>query len=104
MAQSWVQDELFVPLKIIEPTDEMPTGTSLKETTGRTYPLGEAAAQLIGYLGNVTAEDIEKDETLASNGQIGRSGLEAALTESCGAKMAEKSPSQMKTVLKNRFF
>lgn len=78
LAQSWVQDELFVPLKIIEPTDEMPTGTSLKETTGRTYPLGEAAAQLIGYLGNVTAEDIEKDETLASNGQIGRSGLEAA--------------------------
>lgn len=78
LGQSWVQDEMFVPLKIIEPTDEMPTGTSLKETTGRTYPLGEAAAQLIGYLGNVTAEDIEKDETLASNGQIGRSGLEAA--------------------------
>lgn len=78
LGQSWVQDELFVPLKIIEPTDEMPTGTSLKETTGRTYPLGEAAAQLIGYLGNVTSEDIEKDETLASNGQIGRSGLEAA--------------------------
>lgn len=78
LGQSWVQDELFVPLKIIESTDEMPTGTSLKETTGRTYPLGEAAAQLIGYLGNVTAEDIEKDETLASNGQIGRSGLEAA--------------------------
>lgn len=78
LGQSWVQDELFVPLKIIEPTDEMPTGTSLKETTGRTYPLGETAAQLIGYLGNVTAEDIEKDETLASNGQIGRSGLEAA--------------------------
>lgn len=78
LEQSWVQDELFVPLKIIEPTDEMPTGTSLKETSGRTYPLGEAAAQLIGYLGNVTAEDIEKDETLASNGQIGRSGLEAA--------------------------
>lgn len=78
LGQSWVQDELFVPLKIIEPTDEMPTGTSLKETTGRTYPLGEAAAQLIGYLGNVTAEDIEKDETLASNGQIGRSGLETA--------------------------
>ena len=78
LGQSWVQDELFVPLKIIEPTDEMPTGTSLKETIGRTSPLGEAAAQLIGSLGNVTAEDIEKDETLASNGQIGRSGLEAA--------------------------
>ena len=37
LGQSWVQDELFVPLKIIEPTDEMPTGTSLKETTGRTW-------------------------------------------------------------------
>ncbi|WP_449260107.1 penicillin-binding protein PBP4(5) [Enterococcus casseliflavus] len=94
LGQSWVQDELFVPLKIIEPTDEMPTGTSLKETTGRTYPLGEAAAQLIGYLGNVTAEDIEKDETLASNGQIGRSGLEAAFDKELrgenGGKIAIK--------------
>jgi len=88
LGQSWVQDELFVPLKIIEPTDEMPTGTSLKETTGRTYPLGEAAAQLIGYLGNVTAEDIEKDETLASNGQIGRSGLEAAFDKELRGKIA----------------
>lgn len=75
--QSWVQDDYFVPLKIVEPTNDLPTGASIQETTGRTYPLGEAAAQLIGYVGDITAEDIEKDDTLASNGKIGRSGLEA---------------------------
>ncbi|MGH1706081.1 penicillin-binding transpeptidase domain-containing protein [Enterococcus gallinarum] len=75
--QSWVQDDYFVPLKIVEPTADLPTGASIQETAGRTYPLGEAAAQLIGYVGDITAEDVEKDDTLASNGKIGRSGLEA---------------------------
>lgn len=58
--QSWVQDDYFVPLKIVEPTADLPTGASIQETAGRTYPLGEAAAQLIGYVGDITAEDVEK--------------------------------------------
>lgn len=78
LSQSWVQDDYFVPLKIVDQTNDLPTGASIQETTGRTYPLGEAAAQLIGYIGTVTAEDIEKNPELSSNSQIGRAGLEAA--------------------------
>lgn len=78
LSQSWVQDDYFVPLKIVDQTADLPTGASIQETTGRTYPLGEAAAQLIGYIGTVTAEDIENNPELSSNSQIGRAGLEAA--------------------------
>ncbi|WP_394898276.1 penicillin-binding protein PBP4(5) [Enterococcus gallinarum] len=88
--QSWVQDDYFVPLKIVEPTADLPTGASIQETVGRTYPLGEAAAQLIGYVGDITAEDVEKDDTLASNGKIGRSGLEAAFDKELRGKNGGK--------------
>ena len=87
---SWVQDDYFVPLKIVEPTADLPTGASIQETAGRTYPLGEAAAQLIGYVGDITAEDVEKDDTLASNGKIGRSGLEAAFDKELRGKNGGK--------------
>jgi len=45
----------------------------------RIYPLAEAAAHLIGYVGYVTAEDLEKEEYAGLTGQdfIGKSGLEA---------------------------
>lgn len=76
--QSWVQADHFVPLKVLnDDAGNLPTGAATQEVAGRTYPLGEAAAQLIGYLGKVTAEDIEKNPELASDGVIGRSGLEA---------------------------
>lgn len=88
--QSWVQDDYFVPLKIVEPTADLPTGASIQETAGRTYPLGEAAAQLIGYVGDITAEDVEKDDTLASNGKIGRSGFEAAFDKELRGKNGGK--------------
>lgn len=88
--QSWVQDDYFVPLKIVEPTADLPTGASIQETAGRTYPLGEAAAQLIGYVGDITAEDVEKDDTLASNGKIGRSGLEATFDKELRGKNGGK--------------
>ncbi len=78
LSQSWVQDDYFVPLTIVDNTADLPTGASIQETTGRRYPLGEAVALLIGYLGNVTAEDIESNPSLSSNSQIGRAGLEAA--------------------------
>ena len=85
-----MQDDYFVPLKIVEPTADLPTGASIQETVGRTYPLGEAAAQLIGYVGDITAEDVEKDDTLASNGKIGRSGLEAAFDKELRGKNGGK--------------
>ncbi|MGF2123154.1 penicillin-binding transpeptidase domain-containing protein [Enterococcus faecium] len=79
ISQSWVQPDYFVPLKIIDgATPELPAGATIQEVDGRYYPLGEAAAQLIGYVGDITAEDIDKNPELSSNGKIGRSGLELA--------------------------
>lgn len=78
LEQPWVQPDYFVPLTIIDSDDsELPTGASTQKITGRSYPLGEAAAQLIGYIGTITAEDIEKNPELSSSGKIGRTGLEA---------------------------
>nr|AEP33233.1 penicillin-binding protein Pbp5 [Enterococcus faecium] len=79
ISQSWVQPDYFVPLKIIDgATPELPAGATIQEVDRRYYPLGEAAAQLIGYVGDITAEDIDKNPELSSNGKIGRSGLEMA--------------------------
>ncbi|HFJ6571930.1 TPA: penicillin-binding transpeptidase domain-containing protein [Enterococcus faecium] len=79
ISQNWVQPDYFVPLKIIDgATPELPAGATIQEVDGRYYPLGEAAAQLIGYVGDITAEDIDKNPELSSNGKIGRSGLEMA--------------------------
>ncbi|MGM0212841.1 penicillin-binding protein PBP4(5) [Enterococcus sp. AZ109] len=80
LEQGWVQDDFFVPLKTVNATpDSVPEGVEVHQATGRTYPLGEAAAQLIGYVGKVTAEDLEKNDELAAESLIGRTGLERAL-------------------------
>lgn len=81
LSASWVQDDHFVPIKTL--IDETPDlegigGVTFGQTTIRYYPLKEAAAQLVGYTGQVTAEDIEKNPTLKANSLIGKTGLEAA--------------------------
>lgn len=78
LSASWVTEESFVPVKIVE-EDNRPeiTGVVYQETTARTYPLAEAGAHLIGYTGEVFAEDIEEDPTLSPGDIIGKSGLEA---------------------------
>ncbi|URZ86795.1 penicillin-binding transpeptidase domain-containing protein [Floricoccus penangensis] len=77
IGQSWVQPQYFVPLKTysVEPTD-VPKGATITKVDGRYYPLKEAAAQLIGYVGQITKEDIDKNPALSSEGVIGRTGLE----------------------------
>lgn len=77
ISQSWVQPEYFVPLKTysVEPTG-LPRGATVTKIDGRYYPLKEAAAQLIGYVGQITKEDIDKNSALSSEGVIGRTGLE----------------------------
>ena len=87
LSQGWVQDDFFVPLKTTaDAPKETPDGLEVKEATGRTYPLKEAAAQLIGYVGKVTAEDMKKNDDLASDSLIGRSGLEMALDKQLRGK------------------
>ncbi|MBM7688186.1 penicillin-binding protein [Enterococcus ureilyticus] len=79
LKQSWVQADSFVPLTVsFEPVTTLPKGAASQDATVRYYPLKEAAAQLVGYVGTITAEDIEKDPTLSSNGVVGKVGLEQA--------------------------
>ncbi|EPC85914.1 penicillin-binding protein PBP4(5) [Lacticaseibacillus paracasei] len=75
LKQSWVTDDTFVPVKIVTDSPTM-TGAAYQTIGSRTYPLGEAAAQLIGYVGTATADDIRKDPTLTANSKIGKTGLE----------------------------
>lgn len=79
LKQDWVKPDAFVPLAIsFDPVTTLPTGAASQDTIVRYYPLKEAAAQLVGYVGTITAEDIEKDSTLSSTGVIGKVGLEQA--------------------------
>lgn len=82
LSASWVTDESFVPFKIIDDGDTPEVnGVMYQETTARTYPLGKAGAHLIGYVGEVFAEDIEENPTLQTGDIIGKSGLEATFDE-----------------------
>ena len=50
----------------------------ISDTEVRAYPLGDAAAHLVGYVQSVTAEDLEKHagEGYTASSVIGRSGAE----------------------------
>ncbi|MCM2137750.1 penicillin-binding transpeptidase domain-containing protein [Vagococcus fluvialis] len=91
LEQSWVTEELFVPLKTL-PSDQVVTEMEAlnihhKEISKRYYPLKEAAAQLIGYTGTVTAEELEKDPELSGFETTGKTGLEAQLDKELRGKI-----------------
>jgi len=77
LAQNWVTDESLVPFEVVDEgkTPEV-TGVLYQQTTDRLYPLGEAAAHLTGYVGDVSAEDIENNPLLRAGQVVGKSGLE----------------------------
>ena len=106
LSAQWVQEDSFVPIKTIpvvkeleltsiEPDEEalfekdrhdkllqLP-GVMITEVEIRTYPLGEAAAHLVGYVQGVTAEDLEEHtgEGYTANSVIGRTGIESLYEE-----------------------
>lgn len=89
LSADWVKPDLFVPITKVPTTKEnldklWATGAvTNKEVTGRVYPYGEAAAHLVGYISQVTAEDLEKseNESLSANDMIGKRGLEQLYDE-----------------------
>ncbi|MBL1228460.1 penicillin-binding transpeptidase domain-containing protein [Enterococcus sp. BWB1-3] len=111
LAQSWVKDDWVVPIKTLENAistaemGELPSGASIGSTNQRHYPYGEATAHLLGYVGKVSAEDIEKNPVLSEEDYIGKSGLEAAFDEQLrgksGAviKIVDKDGKEKKTLL-----
>ncbi len=84
---TWAIGDTFVPVKILygnEVVDrrvELPEGAIIGYANRRYYPLKDAAAHLIGYIGQVTQEDIENDPTLTEHDVIGKSGLEATFDQ-----------------------
>lgn len=82
LAAEWVTDESFVPFTYVD-EEEPPelAGVMYQETTTRTYPLGEAGAHFLGYIGEVFAEDIEANPELQPGDIIGKAGLEATFDE-----------------------
>lgn len=77
LEQKWVQADSFVPIKTILTGDlkESP-GLTYAQKELRTYPLNQATAHLIGYVGEVSAEDIKKNPKLNVGDIIGKTGLE----------------------------
>lgn len=106
LEQGWVTPDSFVPFKGMAQDAELPQvpGVLYQETMARTYPLNEAASHLIGYVGEVSAEDIEKDPTLRTGDVIGKSGLEATYDDRLrgqkgGRIEIQTSDGELKTVL-----
>lgn len=102
----WVQANYFVPLKTVTKVSETDLmayspdeqilkekerqdallsipGVMITDTEIRSYPFGAAAGHLVGYVQNVTAEDLEAhpDEGYTETSVIGRSGMEALFEE-----------------------
>ncbi|WP_026892524.1 penicillin-binding transpeptidase domain-containing protein [Lacrimispora aerotolerans] len=102
LAAKWVKEDSFVPLKTLKKVDEFNLvssqprednvknkelqdkllaipGVLISDTPVRFYPLMESGAHLVGYVQNVTAEDIKEhpDEDYLTDSVIGRSGMEA---------------------------
>lgn len=88
--ENWVEPDLFVPIKIIPKTKEDllnqlwdVDGIAGRETTGRVYPSAEATAHLVGYIGQITSEELEDKDpgVYSSNDMIGKRGLEQIFEE-----------------------
>nr|WP_218841899.1 penicillin-binding transpeptidase domain-containing protein [Lacticaseibacillus absianus] len=97
LAQSWVTDENFVPIKVVTANPAL-TGVVYQQVAQRTYPLGEAAAQLIGYVGEVSADDLKVHPSLQAGDRIGKAGLERAYN----TKLAGKAGGSLTIVDQNK--
>ncbi|MFY4777062.1 penicillin-binding transpeptidase domain-containing protein [Metabacillus sp. RGM 3146] len=91
--QSWVKPGYFVPLKELSLEDkdraakltEIPS-VSARQVPARVYPYKESFAHLIGYIGPVIKEDLEKHKDYSAQDQIGKRGLEQVYEEQLKGK------------------
>ncbi|MFJ7745057.1 penicillin-binding transpeptidase domain-containing protein [Peribacillus sp. NPDC097295] len=97
--QSWVQPSYFVPIKQMSSDDTATLnklvsipGVSVNNADERIYPYNKATAHLIGYVGEASAEDLEKlkGKGYTANDVIGKRGLEQILEERLKGKPGGK--------------
>lgn len=82
---SWVKPDQFVPIATVQKSNRdtvlkliaLP-GVRSQEVACRVYPYSEAEGHLIGYIGTVTKDDLNKlkDQDYSQNDKIGKAGLE----------------------------
>ena len=109
----WVTDESFVPLKTISSNETeikdkllQIKGVKISSTKVRAYRLGEAAAQLTGYVQTITKEELEKSEGYTSTSLIGKTGLEQKYEDRLKGKngveiyIEDKDGKRKKTLIK----
>lgn len=103
--QSWVTDESLVPFTIVD-TGNTPEvqGVRYQQSSDRLYSLDQAAAHLVGYVGEANAEDLERDPSLVAGQIIGKTGLEAVFNDQlsgiAGGRIAiEDAEGELKEVL-----
>lgn len=90
LSASWVKDDTFVPLKKVQVDStelkeqllQIP-GIKITSTKSRVYPLGEATAHLVGYVQNITADELKanRGKGYTSTSVIGKAGLEKQYEE-----------------------
>lgn len=100
LSQKWVGPETYVPIKKINPQnvalkEKLLTLDGIMINTGiesRYYPLGEAAAHLIGYVQNINAEQLKElaGEGYTQHSVIGRVGLEQVFEKRLRGEVGSK--------------
>ncbi|MCL6572079.1 MAG: penicillin-binding transpeptidase domain-containing protein, partial [Bacillus sp. (in: Bacteria)] len=99
LGAGWVKPELFVPLKKVSMLDEERIAQLItldpvqtKKVGARIYPYEQAAAQLIGYVGAISADELEvrKDKGYTAQDVIGKRGLEQVYDEQLKGKSGVK--------------
>ncbi|MEH7505344.1 penicillin-binding transpeptidase domain-containing protein [Neobacillus drentensis] len=99
ISASWVKPELFVPLKRVAMQDEERMAQLIalgpvqtRKVEARIYPYEKAAAHLVGYVGAITADELEKlkDKGYTSSDMIGKRGLEQVYDEQLKGKTGVK--------------
>lgn len=97
--QNWVQPGMFVPIaKAARNDDELIdaviqiAGVGAQKTSMREYPYAESLSHVTGYIGGITAEQLEerKADGYTANDMIGRQGLEQALEDRLRGKAGLK--------------
>ena len=87
---SYVKEDTFVKLKNISQADTKTeeelmriAGIKIKTSAGRIYPYGEELSHLIGYVREISAEELEQNigKGYNSSSLIGKLGLEQAFEE-----------------------
>lgn len=113
MSASYVKEDTFVELSTISKDSQTLLmslreidGVKIKDIASRTYPAGESAAHLTGYVQKANAEDLKNNSQYDENSVIGRTGLEKIYEDRLKGKdgyeisIVDEKGKSKKTILK----